>query len=348
MNDGKTAGRRISAAMAAVLAAGAATDALAAEKLGRWTVEIEVEGAQQWKAGSDYGNAKISQRYRIVTHVKAQGDPTSVDTLDPHYAQKQMAMAMAVQKRVAEAQGRSGTAAPAVPRTPAEQQAFAAKMQQEQQACGTDTRCLMDLATKYTPVMNAIAMQSMADAAGASAADAEVDLEAEEEERFLDYFGYEGCPTEISIRIDDSAEGAYADVGGMVPWKESSKADYAGSDIDRKMQCLNLQTVYDIGSREIRTHGIGVPAAVGRHTYWDRLHGDGMLGDAGKDTQISGNGEALAWVAQQLRHAPASGSRNITLVPTQARGGTVTGGATTTGKIDVTLRWKFEPETAAH
>jgi hypothetical protein len=344
MNDGKALGRAIRIAMAAMLAAGVADNALAAEKLGRWTVDIDVAGTQSWKAGSDYGDAKISEHYRIVTHVKAEGDVTSVNTLDPDYAQKQMATALAVQQRVAEAQARqSGGAAIAVPKTPAEQQAFMTKVQQEQQACGNDTACIMQVANKYAPVMSAMAMQAMAGAPGAVPA-APADLDAEPDERFLDYFGYEGCPTEISIHIDNSAEGAYADVGGMVPWKESTKADYAGSDIDRKMQCLNQQTVYDLKDRSVWTHGFGVPAAVGRHAYWDRLHGDDMLGDAGKDTQVSGNEEALEWVAEQLRHAPASGSLDTTLAPKRARGGTVLAGATHAGEIKVKLSWKFEPE----
>lgn len=334
----------LSGAMAAMLAAGAAADAAAAERLGRWTVEIAVEGTQSWKAGSDYGNAKISEHYRIVTHVKAEGDPGSVNTMDPDYAQKQIATAMAVQQRVAEVQARqSGSAPPAVPKTPAEQQAFMTKVQREQQACGADTGCIMQVANKYAPVMSAIAMQAMAGAPGASPA-APVDLDAEPEARFLDYIGYEGCPTEISIRIENSAEGAYADVGGMVPWKESTIADSSGSDIDRKMQCLNQQTVYDLKDRSVHTHGFGVPAAVGRHRYWDRLHGDRMLGDTDQDTQVPGNGEALAWVAEQLRHAPSSGSLATTLAPRQARGGTVTSGATTTGEIKVKLSWTFEPE----
>lgn len=322
----------------------AAAPAAGADRIGRMTVEIKVEGAQSWKApGGDHGNAKISEYYRIVTHVKSTGELTTVNTMDPNYAQTQIAKAAAVQRRVAQMQGQP---AAAVPRTPAEQQAFMAKIQQEQQACGSNTQCLMAVATKHAPTMNAMAMQAMGGAAAPAGAD-EVDLDAPEDERFLDYFGYEGCPTEIEIRIDNSAEGAYADVGGMVPWKESDTADYRGNDLARKMQCLNQQTVYDVKDRKIHTRGFGTPQARGHHKYWDRLHGDKMLGDSGKETDINGNSEALAWVAEQLRQAPASGSLTRTLAPQRARGGVVTAGATNSGEIKVSLSWKFEPDVSA-
>lgn len=315
----------------------------AAGQLGRLTVEISVEGAQSWKAGNDYGNAKISERYRVVTHVKSEGELSSVNVIDPDYARKQLAKAAAVQHRVAQAQGQSGAAVTA-PKTPADQQAFAAKMQKEQAACGSDAQCLMALMSKYQPVLTAMSMQ----ASGVPAADVDaVDLDAEDEARFLDFFGYEGCPTEIEMHIDNHADGAYADVGGMVPWKESYVADDRGTDIARKMQCLSQQTVYDVKDRKIYTHGFGLPTPHGRHTYWDRLHGDRMFGDAPKDTEISVNSEALSWVAEQLRLAPASGTRSTTLTPERARGGVVTAGATNSGAIKVSLKWNFEPDVAA-
>lgn len=328
---------RIRAALcaSAALAAAVSMPAGAGEMLGRMTVEIDVQGAQSWTAGSDYGNTRIAEHYRIVTHVKSDGTPSPVNTIDPGFARKQMAKAAAVQRKVAEAQKRQGVTI-TVPRTPAEQQAFAAKMQQEQAACGADMQCLMDLSAKYTPVLTAMSMQ----AGGVSEQDVDaVDLDAEDEARFLDFFGYDGCPTQIEIRIDHKAEGAYADVAGMIPWSESHSADYRGTDIDRKMQCLNQQTVYDLKDRTIYTHGFGTPAPRGRSMRKDRLHGETV----NEDVDLSGTSEALAWVAEQLRAAPASGTRTTTLPPQRARGGVVTSGAQSSGEIRVSLKWSFEP-----
>lgn len=332
-------GRRAALCLIAMAAASAAPVSHAGETLGRMTVEIDVRGTQSWKAGSDYGNTRIAEHYRIVTHVKSDGTPSTVNTIDPDYARKQMAKSAAVQRKVAEAQQRQGGTV-AVPRTPAEQQAFAAKMQQEQATCGADTQCLMALMSKYQPVLTAMSMQ----ASGVSAQDVDaVDLDAEEEARFLDFFGYEGCPTQIEIRIDHKAEGAYADVAGMIPWSESYSADYRGSDTDRKMQCLSQQTVYDLKDRKIYMHGFGTPAPRGRSMRKDRLHGETVS----ENVEISGTSEALAWVAEQLRMAPASGSRTTTLSPQRARGGVVTSGAQHDGEIKVSLKWAFEPGAGA-
>lgn len=332
-------GRRAALCLIAMASATAAQTGHAGETLGRMTVEIDVQGAQSWKAGSDYGNTRIAEHYRIVTHVKSDGRPSTVNTIDPDYARKQMAKSAAVQRKVAEAQKRQGGTV-TVPRTQAEQQAFAAKMQQEQAACGADTQCLMALMTQYQPVLTAMSMQ----ASGVSEQDVDaVDLDAEEEARFLDFFGYEGCPTQIEIRIDHKAEGAYADVAGMIPWSESYSADYHGNDTDRSMQCLNQQTVYDLKDRKIYTHGFGAPAPRGRSVRKDRLHGETVS----ENVEISGTSEALAWVAEQLRAAPASGSRTTTLPPQRARGGVVTSGAQNSGEITVSLKWAFEPGVGA-
>src|SRR5262245_28599885 len=94
-----------------------ACSAFGAEQLGRMTVEVKVEGTQAWKDVRDYGAAKVSEYYRIVTHVKSDGEMDSVNTKAPDYADKMMAKNNAVQRRVQQAQGR-----PAVP---------AAKTQQE-------------------------------------------------------------------------------------------------------------------------------------------------------------------------------------------------------------------------
>jgi hypothetical protein len=311
-----------------------AAGAGAAERTGRMTVEIRIEGQQSWAAQQDHGTARISEYYRVVTHVKSDGQLNTVNVLDPEFAHKQIARAAAVQKRVAQAQQRSGVAAPTVPRTPAEQATFMAQMQQEQQACGADVQCLMSLSAKYAPVMNAMAMQALPQGAGD-----DVDLDAEEEARYYDYFGYDGCPTTIEMRVDFRAEGAYADVGGMVPWKQTYSADDRGNDMQRSMQCLSQQTVFDVRDGRIHTLGFGPPMPHGRRVHWDRLHGETV-----SDGEIPVTGEALAWVAEQLRHAPAKGQRSATITPERARGGVVTSGASHDGSIRVDLSWSFEPD----
>ncbi len=173
------------------------------------------------------------------------------------------------------------------------------------------------------------------------AADAEtVDLDAEEEARYARYGGYEGCPTTLRMRVDYKAEGAWADVGGMVPWRERYSADDRGSDTQRQMQCLAQDMVVDVKSRSFHSLGFGVPAPRGMRVYWDRLHND----EETSETDVPIIHEAMDWAVTQLRAAPLSGSRSTTLKPAAPRGGVVMNGATHDGDIRVKLDWRFEPD----
>lgn len=313
----------------------------AAETYGRMSIEIAVDADQQWSAGTDWGKTRISERYRIVTHVRWHGELDTVDPLAPDFAQKQMAKAAAVQRRMQDIQQRTGTAPLDVPETPEAQQAFMQKLEREQGACNGNVQCLMQLSSRYAPVLNAIAMQAAGAAYAEAAIDMEpVDLDAEEEARYARYGGYDGCPTSIEMRVDYKAEGAWADVGGMVPWKETYTADDRGNVHQRQMQCLAQDMVLDVKTGTFHSMGFGWPAPRGKRVYWDRLHGE----EINPDSEIPTLNEALTWASEQMRAAPASGSRSTTLRPQRARGGTVINGATHDGEIRVKLDWRFEPD----
>lgn len=314
----------------------ASVSAHAAETYGRLTVDIRIDGEQNWSAQQDWGKTKIAERYRVVTHVQWDGELQTVDTLAPDYAEKQIAKGAAIQRRVAEVQQRTGTAPKNVPKTPEEQQALMQRMQTEQLACNNDPQCLMNLAMRYAPVMNAMAMQAMPQPETGAP---EIDLDAEEVPRYAHYYGYEGCPTTIEMHVDYRAEGAWADVGGMVPWKETYSAHDRGNDLQRKMQCLGQQMSFDRQTNSFHSLGFSLPLPRGSRVYWDRLHGE----ERG-DGEVPTTGEALAWASEQMRAAPASGSRRTTLKPDRPRGGTVTTGARHDGEIRVQIDWRFEPD----
>lgn len=313
--------------------------ALAAEQIGRMQVEVNVEGTQTWKDVQDYGTTKVSEHYRIVTHVKSDGEADSVNTKAPDYAEKMMAQATAVQRRVQQVQGRP--AAP-VPKTQQEylasQQALGEQVQKAQAACKGDMNCLVQLAQRYAQQSAAIAYP-VPTQMGVSDETLLSDP-MPEDYRYLSYFGYEGCPTEIQARIDNSGSGAMADVQGMVPFTYKMQAETRGTDLDRKMMCLSRNTVYDTRERKIYTDGFGVPVIRGLYLYTEA--GRERVRDP--DEEFSGNAEALDWVSRQLRTAPASGTLTTRLpAPARALVGTATAGAKFSGELQVTLTWKFEP-----
>ena len=323
------------AAFAAALAL--SLSAAAGEKIGRYTVDITVDGQGSWKRGNDWSKSTTRETYHVVTSVKSDGEPDSVNTKDPQYAQKQMAKAARVQAAVQKAQGRAPAAAPPTQEAyVAQQKALAEQMQKAQVACKGDRSCLMQAAMQMSQQSAAIpppAMPGMP-SAGSGAVD---DPDAEEDNRYLNYFGYEGCPTQIAIKIDQRSQGAYADVSGMIPWTTTQTADTTGTDHDRMMQCLSATTVYDFKSKTIFTDGFGTPGVRGRYHSKDKLQGETVNDNA----EIGGSKEALEWVANLLRQAPASGSKSTVLKPREAGKGS--DGAVTDGQIKVSVTWRFDP-----
>ncbi|MCC2658258.1 MAG: hypothetical protein K0Q76_3366 [Panacagrimonas sp.] len=324
-------------AAAAVLVLSSSTGALAADKIGRYTVEITVDGQGSWKRGSDWTKSTTHETYRIVTSVKSNGEADSVNTKDPQFAQKQMAKAARVQAAVQKAQGRSGAAAPPTQEAyVAQQKALAEQMQKAQVACKGNQTCLMQAAMQVSQQSAAIPQPAVPGMPPVDAGAAD-DADEQQDDRFLNYYGYEGCPTQIAIKIDQRSEGAYADVAGMIPWTTTQTADTKGTDHDRMMQCLSATTVYDIKSQTISTDGFGTPGVRGRYHSKDKLQGETVNDNA----EINGSKEALEWVSNLLRHAPASGSKSTVLKPREAGKGS--DGAVTDGQIKVGVTWRFDP-----
>jgi hypothetical protein len=319
--------------------------ASAADQLARLTLDVTVEGAKVWKNGQDYSNSTISEQYHLVTHVQSSGEPSSVNTKDPQFAQKQMATAAGVQQKVREAQARAGKPVPKAAATQeeyiAQQKKLAEDMQKGQVACAGDINCLMKLSQEYAQQSAMMSYPPVDGAAPAASLDEEA---APEEERYLDYFGYEGCPGDIHIVINNTSEGATADVSGMVPFKQADTADYRGNELNLKMQCLASNLVYDLKEKKLYTDGIGHPAPRGSYRYWDSLHGETL----NEDTDVTSTSIAWEWVADQLRIADASGSAR-TVLPISgnnagpAPAGVGGDGSSVSGQIEVSMSWKFEP-----
>jgi hypothetical protein len=278
--------------------------------------------------------------------LQSSGEPDSVNTKDPQFAQQQMAMAAQVQQKVREAQARAGKPVPKAATTQeeyiAQQQQLAEEMQKGQAACSGDVNCLMQLAQEYAQQAAVLSYPPMEGVAPATSL--EGDEEAPEEERYLSYYGYEGCPGDIHIVINNTSEGATSDVSGMVPFKQADSADYRGNDLNLKMQCLASTLVYDLKEKQLFTDGIGHPAPRGSYRYWDRLHGETL----NEDTDVTTTAVAWEWVADTLRKADASGSASTTLPISKenagsAPAGTGGDGSTVTGDIKVSMSWKFQP-----
>lgn len=328
---------------ALVLMSGSAS---AADQLARLTIDVTVEGVKTWKNGQDHSTSNISEQFHLMTHVQSSGEPSSVNIKDPQFAQQQMATAAQVQQKVREAQARAGKPVPKAAATQEEyveqQKKLAEDMQKGHAACKGDMTCLMKLSQEYAQQS---AMLSYPPADGAApTATLDDEEEAPEEERYLSYSGYEGCPGEIHIRVNNTSEGATADVSGMVPFKQADTADYRGNDHDLMMQCLGSTLVYDLKDRKIYTDGIGHPGTRGTYRYWDSLHGETL----NEDAEVLTTSIAWEWVANNLKIADASGSATTTLPISGANAdpapaGLGGDGSQVSGQVKVSMKWTFEP-----
>ena len=295
----------------------------AAPKRARLTVKVAVEGTERVVGnGSDQASGKFREGYTIVTMVESDGDLAQYNTKDPAYAQKMMGLSQNVQAQVNSAQG----CAPVKKMTQAELQAY---VQKKQAACGADQSCLMNLA------MEAQQLMANMDAGGATAPGNPGAYTGDESPRYLDYFGFENCGASGHAYVDRTTQGTYGDVQGAVPYTIVDKADYRAGAIEAGLICSGTTLVVDSQDNSF---------------FMDSLPGLAPKGSraktvGGKTEQTTGeaamHGEYQAWVLEQLRHLPRSGTRTTAMKLTQGPSAALSAGKYS-GQATVTLTWKLE------
>lgn len=306
----------------------------AAERNGTLSIELEARGKQNWTAGSDYGKASIHERYRITVALRAEADPMDFNPLAADYAKQQMAKAASAQRAVAKAQNRPVIATKTEAEYQAQMQALAQRMQKEQLACGQNTQCMMQLATRFAQDSAAILPP------GAEGAAAVADGH-EETPRYLMFLGAPNCKATIEVLHDSRADGAYADVAGMTRTSFVEKGNGKTSDAMRSLLCVGQQLVYDLQTRRIDVQAVGLPPARGFSEYRE----NGSVRISNNDSELGGFKGLGDWATKQLKQAEASGTRRATLpVPQTSIIGPATAGAKFDGAIEVTMRWSFKPE----
>jgi hypothetical protein len=168
----------------------------------------------------------------------------------------------------------------------------------------------------------------------ASDDDEDYDEDSDPETRYLSYFGYENCGASAYVKVDRNSSGAYADVQGMVPWKEKEHADYKADAVQVKMLCISGSPVVDTKAREV--WGLMMLGLSARGAA-ERID-NGRKQDMGTDIKY---GYGMEWVNQQLNSHLQAGSRTVT-----QKMGTPGGGhrnlGTTAGSATITVTWKWE------
>lgn len=303
--------------------------AQAAERRGRLTLDLQLEGSSRWQDAGDSSQTTLKRHYRVVTTLRAEGDPMAVNTKAPDYAQKMMAQSAQVQAKVAQAQARRPQAGMPPPVDMARQMEMA---RQAQAACGTDRDCLMRM----------LAPQMAAQVTSDPARQAQLVRHAQtagpeddgEDARYLNYAGVDRCDPSFEVQVEEVIEGRYADVQGTVPWKIVRRDAQPLSADEKRLLCLGFQLVLDLRGNTITTdNGFGLPEPMVASVHTERGRSTQSVDRLGHLDQVA------AWVAERTRQAPRAGSASTTLPMVSSR---EAGRGRTDGTLKARLSWKFE------
>lgn len=303
--------------------------AQAAERRGRLTIDLQLEGSSRWQDAGDSSQTTLKRHYRLVSTLRAEGDPMSVNTKAPDYAQKMMAQSAQVQARVAQAQARKPQGAVPPPMDMARQMEMA---RQAQATCGTDRDCLMRL----------LAPQVAAQVTPDPARQAQLVRHAQtagpeddgEDARYLNYAGVDRCNATFEVQVEEIIEGRYADVQGPVPWRIVRRDAQPLSADENRLLCLSFQLVLDLRSGTITTDtGFGLPEPLVSAVHTERGRSTKSVDRLGGLAQVS------QWMAERTRQAPRAGSASTTLPMVSSR---EAGRGRTEGALKAQLSWKFE------
>lgn len=160
--------------------------------------------------------------------------------------------------------------------------------------------------------------------------------EGEEDYRFLDYFPYDGCQSQMRVTVNRRLDGEYSDVQGMVPYSVVRSGDHSGDANTLRALCFVAHLVLDVEDQVMFSDGFAMPTGFGTHLRKVQGRPDSSVQD-----ELPLHSEIAEWVLSQLRQAPAAGERRATLELIRNESGAYSGG-TYAGRAEVLLRWRLE------
>lgn len=289
----------------AALALATAVSAAAADRYGRLTVDIKIDGKGQTQRGKDYSRITTAQSVHMALSVMRSGDGDDMNMLDD------AGNAAVMEKYNADSRAR----APSQDK----QKEIAMRLQKEGEACRGNIGCMQAVAMKA-------AQQTTSWSAPAPDRSAD-------EGRYFNYVQTDNaqCKGEFTAKINDSTEGAYADVAGMRAFTSKTTADFRAGELERATVCMGSVTV---DSRTGKLYSrLAAPVIKGRHVSTDA----GRTTTHSADAQVLLNAEAMKWAFAQMNGGARSGTqRTVLKAPVTA---SMTGQGEQT--LNVEVRWSF-------
>jgi len=298
---------------------------------------VTVNGSQTWRAGVQHTEGTMAQEFTLSTHLRSDGVLYGDNLLDPDLKARLVIKQQYLARRglirlKALNEGR-------LPHTAEELAALSAKLQAAAPGCQRDAHCDDDDTVEQMAALDALRDNRAEDLEALIAAPASGDAA-----RWLYFFGYAGCPTQIHIRSEThiAGERAYNHARThLVPWSLDRSADTPGSAADQAGLCRRYVATVDVRSGEICLENFYLPSPPG-HTHLVRHN---HVED--RDEELSIPPELLAWTNAKLQR-PGEALQAADTLPANApldQDYTVLGNFT--GALKVTLSWSFKPVAGA-
>jgi hypothetical protein len=286
------------------------------------TVNITVDGKQDWKNVLQWSKATTTQSYDFSVTLRSDGRVFAPNLLDPDTDTR-----MAVKTEYLRQQGMARLKAMGVdPKSPSLMQDLSKKAQKANFDCKGDSVCLSNTGTTFAELM-------------AAAVEPDNSALFEGEPRYQYFFGFPTCANAIHAKHQYSAAGetAYGRKKDKIfPFALNYSGDSNGTPMEKESMCTYFTVVVDTVENKMYVENVYIPSAHGKvsRTEFEKTHVE-------DNKELPVPGPLQGFVNENMRHAPFTGSAVASLPLNLPLDGNATVLGAWTGEAKTTLKWAW-------
>ena len=308
------------AALCALAISGPASAAAPVDR--KLTVNITIDGQQDWKNVLQWSKATTTQSYDFSTTLRSDGRLFAPNLLDPDVNTR-----MAVKTEYLRQQGLARMKAMGVdPKSPNLMQDLSSKAQLANFNCKGDSVCLSSTGNAFAELM-------------AAAVEPDNSGLFEGDLRYQYFFGYPTCANTVHAKHEYKAAGETAygrNKDHIFPYSLSYSGDSTGTPDEKKSMCTFFTVVVDTIENKMYVENVYIPASHGK-----------IVRDEFEKTRIEDNGELpipgplQGFVNEQMRHSNFIGEADTVLKLNLPLDGNATVLGDWTGDAKTHLKWAW-------
>lgn len=296
--------------------------------------ELKLDGQQAWANGPQSTQATTRQQYRVSTRLRTDGVLHLDNLLEPDRAARiEIKSAYYARQGLLRLKARNGGKLPARPEDAA---ALYERYRKDGNRCRDSFECNQQVIEQQA------AVQAMEDNTPAELDAFLAPYGPGEVPRYLYYFGYAGCPVNISVQYDVQIRGQRAfdkSQQKVQPYSYLRSADSRGSDDDRKTLCEKYVATVDTRTGTLFIENLLLPAPIGQSIRTIGVASETIAEAIGLPPPAA----AIDWATATLSRNRDSGSARQVLELNFPLDGDASVQGTFSGKLNADLRWSFKP-----